>query len=64
MTFSNGQPVRAAVRVRDGQIVAAPFDADDVQTESAMDFGPVAGSDIEERFRHIGWVFGGVRIEG
>ena len=64
MRFSEKEAVRAAVRVQGGRIVAAPFDADDVQTESAMDFGAVAGSDIDERFRHIAWVFGDVRIEG
>jgi hypothetical protein len=64
MTFSQDNPVRAAMRVRDGQIVAAPFEADGRQTESAMEFGPVAGSDIEERFRHVSWVFGNVPIEG
>jgi hypothetical protein len=64
MTFSQENPVRAAVRVRDGQIVAAPFAADGRQTESAMDFGPVAGCDIDEMFGRISWVFGGVPIEG
>jgi hypothetical protein len=62
--FSSQNPVRAAVRVRDGQVVAAPFAEDGRQTESALDFGPVAGCDIEAVLRHISWVFGDVPIEG
>lgn len=64
MQFSQERPVRAAVRVRNGQIVAAPFAADGRQTESAMEFGPVAGADIERMVAHISWVFGDVPIEG
>ena len=62
--FSSQEPARAAVRVRDDRIVAAPFAEDGRQTESAMDFGPVAGCDIQRVMDHISWVFGGVPIEG
>lgn len=62
--FSNETPVRAAVRIQQDRIVAMPFDADDVPTESSFDFGPVAGVDIEKMFEHIKWVFKVPSISG
>jgi hypothetical protein len=63
-TFSEESPVRAAVRIRDGRIEAAPFDADGRQTESAVDLGPVEGTDIVTLPQHVSFIFGGVPVEG
>ena len=63
-TFSEDTPVRVAIRIQEGRILAAPFDAAGVQTESGVDYGPVAGVDMLTLPQHISWVFGGLPVEG
>lgn len=62
--FSKSPAVRVAVRVQEGRIVAASFAEDGHQTESALDFGPVTGVDLEAVFARIRFVFDGLEIAG
>ena len=64
MTFSEDDPVRVGIRVRDGRIEATPYAADGLPTESALDYGPVAGVDMTTLPQHVSYVFGGIPVEG
>ena len=63
-TFSEDDPVRVGIRIREGRIIATPFAADGLQTESELDYGPVAGVDMTTLPQHVSWVFGGIPVEG
>ena len=63
-TFSNEAPVRAAVTVEAGRIVAQPFAEDGRPTESEMDFGPEYGADLRAVFEHVRYVFSVKEITG
>lgn len=63
-TFSEEEPVTARIRIRDGRIEAAPFDAAGHQTESLVDLGSVDGADILTLPQHVSFIFGGIPVEG
>jgi len=63
-TFSTANPVRAAVRVQDGRIVAQPFADDGRPTESAVEFGDVRGVDLGDVFERVRFVFSVPEVSG